>query len=181
MSSMSDQVARMEAYYAQIAPRLTNYLVATGSGASGADDLVQETFLRLWKMRDDLVDEMSQVSGLAFTIAKNLRKDGFRKSSHEVLEGDLASGDQEGESVLAKVPAPESSAAGESDRAYLRRRIAAALAQLPPLLSEAYALFQVGELPIREIARRTNATETLVRVRIFRAKEKLQPLLKDLL
>ena len=38
-----------------------------------------------------------------------------------------------------------------------------------------------GELPVAEIARRTNATENLVKVRIYRAKEKLRPLLKDLL
>ena len=51
---------------------------------------------------------------------------------------------------------------------------------MPPLLREAFLLFQLGEMSIREIAMQTGASESLVKVRIFRAKEKLQVLLKDL-
>ena len=67
-----------------------------------------------------------------------------------------------------------------SDADYLRERIQAALEQLPPLLREAYTLFQIGELSIREIAHETGASENLVKVRIHRAKQKLQVLLADL-
>ena len=62
----------------------------------------------------------------------------------------------------------------------MRKRVLEALAQLPTLLREAYTLFQIQELSIREIALRTNASESSVKVRIFRAKEKLRPLLEDL-
>ncbi len=48
------------------------------------------------------------------------------------------------------------------------------------LLREAFTLFQVGELSIREIAHETGASENLVKVRIHRAKQKLQVLLADL-
>ena len=64
----------IEEHYRTIAPKLTNWLVATGSPSAEACDLVQNTFLRIWKMRDDLVDNDAAVSGLAFTIARNLRK-----------------------------------------------------------------------------------------------------------
>ena len=59
-------------------------------------------------------------------------------------------------------------------------RIQKALDQLPPLLREAFTLFQVGGLSIREIAHETGASENLVKVRIHRAKQKLQVLLADL-
>ena len=62
----------------------------------------------------------------------------------------------------------------------MNERIEKALAQIPPLLREAYTLFQIGELSIREIAHETGVSENLVKVRIHRAKEKLQPLLADL-
>ena len=160
----------IEAHYNAIAPKLTNYLVANGVGYAQACDIVQETFLRIWKMRDSVVDETDQVSGLAYTIARNLRTDNFRKGRREVLQDEIADED-------AGTVAP---AASPSDLDYLRARLVKALGELPPLLREAYTLFQIQELSIREIARRTNATESSVKVRIFRAKEKLRVLLADL-
>lgn len=67
-----------------------------------------------------------------------------------------------------------------SDAEFLRRRLSAAFAKLPPVLRDAYTLFQVAELPIHEIARQTGVSENLVKVRIFRAKQKLQEILSDL-
>jgi len=180
-------VAQMESYYASLAPKVTNCLVAGGCDYAQACDIVQETFLRLWKMRDSLSEDPSQVSGLAFTVAKNLRKDKLRKSAHEVLQEEIreSDGTELAEFVrpgVAKGGVPQAELpASADDRAFLRRRLQEAFATLPPLLREAYVLFQVQELPIREIARRINASESLVKVRIFRAKEKLRPLLQDLL
>ncbi len=161
----------IEEYYAALAPKLTGYLVANGTDYATACDIVQDSFVRLWKMRDTLVDDLSQVSGLLFTIARNIRNDKYRKARHEVLQDEIKDGDA---GTVDPAPSP-------SDAAYVKTRVMDALAQLPPLLREAYTLFQIGELPIREIAQRTGASESLVKVRIFRAKEKLRPLLKDLL
>ena len=67
-----------------------------------------------------------------------------------------------------------------SDAEYLRSRLTAAFAKLPPILREAYTLFQIGEMSIRDIANQTGVSENLVKVRIFRAKEKLREILADL-
>ena len=84
----------IEDYYRALAPKLTNWLVATGSPYHDACDLVQRTFLKLWEMRDDLRDDSSAVSGLVFTIAKNLRKnawrDGARMTSVDEIHEDAA-------------------------------------------------------------------------------------------
>ena len=160
----------VEEHYKRLAPKLTNWLVATGSSYAEACDLVQDTFMKLWSMREDLQDNDSAVSGLVFTIARNLRKNKFRDDSkityvEEIKDGDL------GES---------SEITANADIEHLRERINAAFAQLPPLLREAYTLFQIGELSIKEIAHETGVSESLVKVRIFRAKEKLQTILADL-
>ncbi len=161
----------IEEHYNAIAPRLTNWLVATGSSYHEACDLVQNAFLKIWKMRDDLRDDDSAVSGLAYTIARNLRKNLWRDDSKMVLV----------EEIPETVPAPQpESTLGESDAAYLRKRLSAAFGKLPPVLREAYTLFQVAELPVKEIARQTGVTENLVKVRIFRAKQKLREILADL-
>ena len=157
-------------HYTKLAPKLVNWLVATGSPYAQSCDIVQETFLKIWEMRDNLRDSDGAVSGLAFTIARNLRKNELRDSKHLVLTGEI----------------PEDAAGAAepcvslSDTEYLRARLISAFAQLPPLLREAYTLFQIAEMSISEISRSTNATESLVKVRIHRAKARLREILIDL-
>ena len=160
----------IEEHYNAIAPKLTNYLVGVGVDYHAAWDIVQETFLRLWKKRDTLLDDPAQVSGYVYTIARHLWSDRLRKQSRETLQDEIK--DEDAGAVMP----PDTSA---SDAAYLRRRLNAALAELPPLVREAFSLFQISELSVREIARITGASENLVKVRVHRAKMKLRELLAD--
>lgn len=160
----------IEELYKTIAPKLTNWLVSTGSSYHEACDLVQNVFLKIWKMRDDLHGDNADVSGLAFTIARNLRKNLARDDARLTFVDEIK--DEDGGSA--------DPAQSPSDAEYLRRRLSAAFAKLPPVLRDAYTLFQVAELPIHEIARQTGVSENLVKVRIFRAKQKLQEILSDL-
>lgn len=160
----------IEEHYAVIAPRLTNWLVATGSSYHDACDLVQSVFMKLWSMKNDLRNNDSAVSGLAFTMAKNLRKNEIRDNSRILLKEEITDEDI-GAAHRSAVP---------SDTKYLRNRLNAAFAKLPPQLREAYTLFQIGELSVREIAHELGVSEGLVKVRIHRAKEKLKEILSDL-
>lgn len=175
----------IEEHYHAIAPKLTNYLVASGSPYAIACEIVQETFLRVWKRRDELLDDPAQVSGFVYTIARNLRNDYARRAKREVLQDEIRDGDGgAGESLVAEgATGGYENRPGEADEETrrLRTRLDAALAQVPPLLREAFLLFQISELSIREIACQTGASESLVKVRIHRAKEKLREILKDCL
>ena len=165
---------KIEELYRDIAPRLTNWLVASGSPYHEACDLVQNTFLKIWNMRDDLRDDEAAVSGLAFSIARNLRKNLVRDNARLTFVEEIREEDA-GSVNPAELPSEV-----EERNAELRRRLSEAFAKLPPILREAYTLFQIGELSIREIANQTGISENLVKVRIFRAKEKLREILSDL-
>ncbi len=149
--------------YEEIAPKLTNYLVGSGSRYFDACDIVQETFLRVWRHRDELTDDLEQVRGYVFTVARNCRKNLVRDRARETLEGEVTD-----------AGSYETGFESKDETAALRRKLLAALAELPPTLREAFTLFQIGELSIREIARQTNETEANVKVRIHRAKVKLR-------
>ena len=168
-----------EEIYKAVAPGLTNYLVSSGSSYATACDIVQETFLRVWKRRDELEDDLAQVRGLVYTIARNYRIDLIRKGKREVLQEEItdetARIDQDAASPLSFSPSVEV----KDENAALRQKLDAALARLPPTLREAFTLFQLGELSIREIARQTQVSESNVKVRIHRAKEKLREMLKS--
>ena len=160
----------IEEHYNAIAPKLPSYLVGVGPDYHAASDSVQETFLRRWKKRDELLADPAQVSAYVYTTARHLRADRLRRQSRETLQEEITD-----EDAGAVMPSDTSA----TDAAYLRRRLNAALAQLPPLVREAFSLFQISELSVREIARITGATENLVKVRVHRAKVKLRELLAD--
>ena len=153
--------------YEAIAPKLTNYLVGSGASYAEACDLVQETFVRVWRHRDELIDDMEQVRGYVFTVARNLRKNLVRDRARETLEPEIAD-----------AGSYETDFESEDENAALRKKLLVALAELPPTLREAFTLFQIAELSIREIARQTDETEANVKVRIHRAKEKLRERLR---
>jgi len=164
----------IEKLYTSIAPKLTNWLVASGSSYHEACDIVQNTFLKIWKMRDDLRDDEAAVSGLAFTMARNLRKNLARDNARLTFVEEIRDED------IGGVAPTESSADVEARRTELRRKLVAAFAKLPPILRDAYTLFQIGGLSIREIAAQTGTNENLVKVRVFRAKEKLRKILSEM-
>ena len=173
----------IEEHYNAIAPKLTNWLVATGSPYHEACDIVQNTFLKVWKMKDDLRDNDAAVSGLVFTIARNLRKNLARDNARLTFVPEIRDPDdsESGEpSVQPDNLTVQTSRNTTSDIDYLRRRLTEAFAKLPPILREAYTLFQIGELSVRVVSAETGATENLVKVRVHRAKQKLRELLADL-
>lgn len=191
----------IEELYRTIAPKLTNWLVSSGSSYHEACDLVQSAFLKIWKMRDDLHGDENNISGLAFTIARNLRKNLARDNARITFVGEIRDsddgnsldyasrgyGEDDGEGDGGATSHVSSSAsmrynepAVPSDAEYLRKRLKAAFAKLPPVLREAYTLFQIGEMSVHEIANQTGVSENLVKVRIFRAKERLKEILSDL-
>ena len=162
------QKVEIESLYRSLAPKVTNYLVANGTPYAAACDIVQETFLKLWSMRNDLDGCESRVSGLVYTIARNVRTDKLRHEKFMTYREEI----EEHELVT------DGEAPSAQDGDYLRDRLKAALAALPPLLREAFVLFQISELSVRDISLQLGISESLVKVRIFRAKQKLKAALR---
>ena len=167
--------------YREVAPKLQSYLTGNGCSYATACDVVQETFLRLWKRRDELSDDLHQVSGLAFTIARNYRNDLARKSRHEVFgERDEGCGMSGEESGGAGDGARDTTRPGEEreERAALRRRLKASLGRMPVELLETFALSRLGKLTVKDIASGTGASEANVKVRVHRAREMLEKVMR---
>ena len=167
----------IEQVYREVAPKLQSYLTGNGCSYATACDIVQETFLRLWKRKDELSDDPHQVSGLVFTIARNYRNDLVRKAKHEVFgERDEDVMEEPVESCGVRDTARPGEAAEES--AALRRRLRASLGRMPVELLEIFALSRLGELSVRDIASGTGASEANVKVRVHRAREMIGRVMK---
>ena len=64
--------------YMYYSNKLYSFILAQTKNVSLSEDIVQETFMKLWNMREQL-DCYGNVNALIFTIARNLIIDSFRK------------------------------------------------------------------------------------------------------
>ena len=167
----------IEQVYREVAPRLQSYLTGNGCSHATACDIVQETFLRLWKRRDELSDDLHQVSGLAFAVARNYRNDLARKARHEVFG---EKGKDETEETVESCEIRDAARPGEAgeESVALRRRLKASLGRMPVELLETFALSRLGKLTVKDIASGTGASEANVKVRVHRAKVMLEKVMK---
>lgn len=65
--------------YDHFAPKLHRYLLSTGEGDAQAQELVQESMLRVWRRCDSFNARQGALSTWIFQIARNLRVDRQRR------------------------------------------------------------------------------------------------------
>lgn len=165
---------QFEKAYREAGPKIVGWLVATGTDEATARDILHDAVARVEAAAargDAGAADCAGLSAILFTAARNLRANHVRDSRRMVPSG--RAGD-----VAGGVSAPPAGFA--ADAAYLRGRMAAALAELPPALRETYALYQIGGRSVRETAALTGAAENLVKVRLHRAKARLRVALADI-
>ncbi|SIN91382.1 RNA polymerase sigma factor [Chitinophaga niabensis] len=68
--------------YERYAPRLAAFATRFKAGREEADEIVQETFIRIWKHRDR-IDAGSPFEAYVITIARNLIYNQIRKAGHQ--------------------------------------------------------------------------------------------------
>lgn len=136
-----------DTYYTKILNFSQTY---TGS-IEDAEEVVQDTFLKLWKHREGLDEEMS-VNGYIFRIAKNLTLNKIRKKVMEPRYFD----EVEEESVFAN-QTEEDIMLDEMQQLLMK-----AIEALPPKRQQIFRLSRLSGLPNKEIARKLNISENTV-------------------
>lgn len=131
-----------------------------------ADDLAQETFIRMSMQRGSPPDS---VRAWAFTVARNLAYDYFRSAVYKREQATDFETEDCGGSGLDEI-APEQ-AVIDADQ---QLAIAAQLQRLPPEQREAVILRFYHDLPLGEIAEVTAAPLGTVKSRLFHALKKLK-------
>ena len=134
-----------------------------------ADDLVQETFLRVQTNIDNLRDR-SKLSAWIFRIARNVCYDHFRTSRiDEVYEDDIVKDIAVEESALSH---------NALEREEMGRCIQQKAALLPESLRMAIFLYDGMGLNHSEVANILNITIDAAKTRLHRARKKLKTILE---
>lgn len=134
-----------------------------------AEDIVQETFLRVLRHQNKL-GEIRDARVWLVRIAWNLALDRKRRSKTRPETEDIAD-------LVRTLPSAERRADDEAISAQEHAHIVALIDQLPAKERHALLLSALEELSTAEIASICSTTESSIRSRIFRARRELAQLL----
>jgi RNA polymerase sigma-70 factor (ECF subfamily) len=166
---------------------LWNFLRRFVSDSATAEDLLQETFLRVVRGAGEWKAE-ARFSTWLYTIARNLctdqaRRAVFRKAASLDADGGGRGHDDEGSGPRALVDRLGGADSG-GERAAMDRqtaaRIEAALGLLPVEQREVFLMREVMDMPFAEIATAVGASEPTVKSRMRYALERLRVALAEL-
>jgi RNA polymerase sigma-70 factor, ECF subfamily len=151
-------------------PRLKSYFMRLGTSPRKAEDLVQDTLLRVWDRAASFDPMRAHASTWIFTVARNLRLDALRGEHHPEPQLDpnvseQADDDPTADQLIETVERDD--------------RIRAALAVLPAEQMEILQLSFFEDVPHAEIARRLQLPLGTVKSRIRRALQRIRCRLED--
>ncbi len=155
--------------YDQYYARVRKFIVTLVKDEWAADDLIQETFVRVRNNQDTLRDS-SKISSWIFRISYNLCQDHFRKlkklpvneNTTNVQENDFK------ETLVQK----------EMEQSQMGKCVQDQVDLLPESLKSVIVLFDTMDLSHQEIADILGITVENVKIRLHRARKKLKSLLE---
>ncbi|MDP8239267.1 MAG: sigma-70 family RNA polymerase sigma factor [Candidatus Hatepunaea meridiana] len=179
------QAGRNEAFD-EIVDRFTgqlhNFIYRIVGNRTVAEDLLQETFIRLWTHRDKY-REIARFSTWLYTVAGNLAKSELRKQRIRrylsLSSGSGYSRDSEDEKVF-ELPDKTMDPNRDYERRNIVIRVEEEIQELPLVFREVVVLRDVQELSYEEIGLILKIPLGTVKSRINRARQRLQARLKDI-
>lgn len=136
-----------------------------------ADDLAQDTFIRLLRHADRFDDRHAMRTWL-LTIARRLLINHVRRADQRVKPTDYRG-------AMSDQASPEVQAMRTDQQAWMRDQLAAALAHLSEPQRTAVVLFHQQGLPLREVAVVMDLPEGTVKSHLHRARAALRQRLPD--
>jgi RNA polymerase sigma-70 factor (ECF subfamily) len=170
---VAGDVAAFRRLFELLSPRLHGFFLRSFSDPCVADDLTQNTFLKLHRARASYRPELP-LKPWVFTIAASVRRDELRRryrlpphvGESEIEHAEIANGSP----ALREV---ESSSLPEGDE------VRAAIERLPESQRVVLHLHTYEELTFQQIATILGTTPGAVRVRASRAYDRLRAELRD--
>ena len=143
-----------------VSPQLYRFFAAQSFSRADADDLLQETWLRIHKVRHTWRAGEPALPWF-YAIARHIRVDHYRKSLR------TATGERRLEAVAASLPTPPPA----SDQA---EQVAALLAPLSAGEREVLEMLKIAGMSLEEVAGATSSSVGSVKQKVHRAYKKLR-------
>ena len=157
-----------------------NFIFRFVRDAAQAEDLLQETFLRLIKGAD-AYEKQAKFTTWLYTIARNLCVDASRRGKHRKaasLDAPI-NGEEDGAALIDLVAGGGPAVDRQAISRELAVRIRRAVEALPDEQREIFLLREVNDLQFNEIAEIVGVPENTVKSRMRYALEKLREALEE--
>jgi RNA polymerase sigma-70 factor (ECF subfamily) len=178
---LAAQIARgesraLEALYDRYAGLVLGISLKIVDDRAVAEDLLQETFWRVWKRASSFQSQRGTFSAWLFTIARNLALDAYR--SRNVRPRPMADVDNN-ESLLDQAPDPNTDIAAQSLLLLQQKQIRNALATLPFRQRQVIEMAYFYGMTRQEIAEVTGEALGTIHTRARLALQKLREELRS--
>ena len=158
-----------------VSDRLHAYLLRMSRSRASADDLLQETFMRIHRARGSF-ESGARLVPWCYAIARNVCIDHARHRAVRRESAELADHELDGESSIASTDADgELLAIGRQ----VAEKVERTLAKLPPNQREAFILLRYEGMSVQDAASVLGVSEGAVKLRAFHAYEALRAALGD--
>lgn len=150
--------------FEKLAPRIKAYMMKLGARPEFAEEVVQETFITVWRKAGQFDRKKSSAVTWIFTIARNQRIDRLRKENRPALDPN--------EPML--VPGEPPDPLSEMEQSVIVKHVTASINELPADQQEVIRLSFIDGLSHKEISDRLDLPLGTVKSRLRLSFEKLR-------
>jgi len=163
--------AALEQLYDRYAATVLAVSLKVTGDRTVAEDVLQETFWRVWRSAATFQPQRGSFTGWLFRIARNLAIDAFRKSS---VRPQAVADQGESESLLDRMADPDSDVAGQVQSAMTNRLVRTALESLPSAQRQVIEMAYFFGMTRQEIAEATGEALGTIHTRARLGLQKLR-------
>lgn len=168
--------AALEALYDRYAPAILAMALKILRDRRGAEEVLQETFWRVWKHAGQYQPERGAFAGWLFRITRNLALDTYRRNATRPQETIQMEGD---EPILDRMPDPDMDTPAQSEGNLKARQVQAALRNLPPAQRRVIELAYFYGMTRQEIATQTGEALGTIHTRARLGLQRLREILEQ--
>jgi RNA polymerase sigma-70 factor (ECF subfamily) len=159
--------------YSRYEMRIYNFILRYTGSREIAQDLLQETFTRVWFAAHSFNHESGNFKGWLYAIALNITRSEMSKKRYAYHYLEVSEISHQDEPAAPSMEEPDI----EMERADLKNAVTQALDKLSPLLREIIILKHYQQLKFSEIDEMTKTPEGTLKARFHRAIAQLKELL----
>jgi RNA polymerase sigma-70 factor (ECF subfamily) len=163
--------AALEALYDRYASRVLGISLKIVGDQALAEDILQETFWRVWQSAGTYQPQLGAFTGWLFRIARNLSIDAYRRRN---VRPQTAMTAEESDSILDETPDPNTDVAEQAQSILTSRQVRKALASLPGVQRQVIELAYFYGMTRQEIAEATGEALGTIHTRARLALQKLR-------